>query len=292
MSLISYRDMASRGAPSPGNYNLFGSTFGSADDLWTDQLGEPLGFRADPVGFNHGNCSLQRDWVSQLPIRLVSLLDIKSNNLSKWSIVVQLERAAGAQPPVTVFASIFTYPESLFVRHAHAVLTSSSGLGGTNQAFNDFTGIRIVVNFVGSAVAGDYLTIGRLWAGLSWELPFGIERRWSHTIQDPGVINISRGNQGHERREQRLRVHEGNFVQVPYANAFGGTSEPDLQSIAMEVGNTSPCILIPRVRLPNQTLDQNSIHRLGCYGHFTAPIKITNTAGDFFGASFTFRELL
>lgn len=251
----------------------FGDDVGSIENIRSPQLGVQWGSSGG------WNADIRAVWGTPRPLQILSMLDIRRGTGGlgqvRYGYIDALSNIVWFDAAIR---PIYTYPNSDFIRHDHLVLANPvSALGAVLSITN----------------AGAPLTFGRLWAGPIWSPSSGVERRWSSGIVDPGTLQKSRGGQGYERREQRSREHEGSFAQMPFEEAFGNEagSVVDLQQIAMKLGNTSPCILFPRLFKPNGTIDSHSVHRLGVYGHFKQPIRINHNAGNYFGANMSFAEL-
>lgn len=283
MSAIAYEDYIQSSdffSTIMGDSGFVNCDLGDIEFLKTAQLGQVFGGSGATIGAPE--ISLRAYWEDLRPVNIVAILNLEVDEETPVVITYQYIDASYNSQILPGVSAMYDFPSSDFVRHHFAIPSAPIMARG------------VFVNILAFSLANPRMTVGRVWAGPLWDTPYGIERKWEHTIEDLGELQLSRGGQGYERREQRIRVHDGNFVQMGFDDAFGvnGSSAIDLQSIAMKLGTTSPAILLPRIRNPNNTLNDQAIHRLGCYGRFYQPIKIRNTAGDYFSANLNFKELL
>lgn len=283
MSAIAYEDYIQSSeffGSVVGDSTTSNCDLGEIEFLKTPQLGQVFGGAGGGLGAPE--FALRAYWGDLKPLDVVAILNVEIDELTPLVITYRYYDASNNPVVLPGVSGMYDFPSTDFVRNHFAIPNVSVMARG------------VEINVLAFSLASPRMTVGRIWAGPLWNIPFGIERKWQHTIEDLGELQLSRGGQGYERREQRIRVHDGNFVQMGFDDAFGVEGSPaiDLQSIAYKLGTTSPAILLPRVRNPNGTLNNQAIHRLGCYGRFYQPIKIQNTAGDYFSANLNFKELL
>jgi hypothetical protein len=178
------------------------------------------------------------------------------------------------------FVGFQEYPNEGFLRHHHTIVPSPVMAKG----------IRVDSAMLSSTS----LSIGRLWAGPTWEPSGSIDFDWFSDVEDRGEMGESRGGQGFPRPRQKRRILGMNLGAVPYEDAYGNEADTvmDLQQLGFEIGTTSPIIALPRTRKENGDIDTHAIHRLGTYGHLTNTLKIQHAKGNFFKTSMNVRELL
>lgn len=289
MTAIAYKDHVSSASPSV--FSSSGPLIGSPANIATEQLAVPFGIirEAGPAGSVSVN--VDASWGESRAVRVVALLDIRvqrpAGSLDSYFLQVRpLGGSLGTPDPLLTVSGGASepYPTGDFIVNAFAVLPVDYSL----------TGVRL---FMGTTSAGDFpetrITVGRVWAGPAYIPPAGIQTDWETAVVDPGRVIKTRAGQGWPDRRQRARRLSMAFVHVPFSEAFGvlGGSGVDLQTLGYAIGNTEPCIVLPRTVNADGSPNLQAMYRIGMYGHAVSPLAIRHRGGDYYDASVQFEEL-
>lgn len=246
----------------------------SLDKLQTLQLG-------DPMVLSGGLNDIKAIWAPLTEfareVSVISLLDLRFVDFMDQLEVWYYNDALG-EVFLGDFAGYDLVPSPDFIRNIHIFLDAPAQARGVRvRTYRDAEH-----------------SIGRLWAGPLWIPPAGIEYDFESSIEDPGEMQLSRGLQGYPRHQQRRRRLEMTLSALPYEQAYGNAANTviDLQQLGYRVGTTSPVIAFPRTLDEAGDIDEHVIHRLGIYGHLTAPIAIRHIDGNFYRSGMSVAELL
>lgn len=287
MTAIAFRDWVQTATYTLSNTANWTFT-GTPANAQTEQLADAWGFEAPPPGA--GPLELLFEFDQAKRINLVSLLDFRVEaNPGFFQVELAYRDPGGSFLGLQYVDPDTLYPTDDFVRHFHAMQGMGSGVPLNAMA----TAIRLrVVSAVGAGTTRR-MSIGRVWAGPTYVPPFGINTDWESSVADPGRIIKTRGGQGWPDRRKRTRRLSMAFSHVSFAQAFGqsGGTGDDLQTVGYAIGNTEPCIVLPRTLNPDGSLNTYAIHRLGVYGHAVSPMAIRHRGGDYYDASVAFEEL-
>lgn len=251
---------------------------GSMAALRTMQLSERVTITNTSPG--EGAATIQLHWAvdpgSAVGIQLIGLLNytVSAPGATSVSWSITIAKAGGgalSDEPITVYER----PSDDFPSHVWAIL---------EEAIED--GYDVIMSISASFDEGGgtlTFTSGGLWLSPLWWLPNGLATGWKETLEDSGLMRVSKGRQGYPSRGPRGRVFSGRAVGVPFEWAYGSDVDPtivDVQQLQYRCGTCEPIVIFPRTRNRANARSVHVMHRLGVYGHFRELGWIEEATGD------------